>query len=537
MIKIRRALISVSDKTGIVEFAARLSKLGVEILSTGGTAKLLKENDIPVIDVSDYTGFPEMLDGRVKTLHPKIHGGLLALRDNQEHMQTLKNYGIGLIDMVVVNLYPFEKTVAKQGVTEEEAIENIDIGGPSMLRSAAKNHRSVVVVSRPSQYAQILDELDKNSGQISEKTAKKLAVEVFKLTSRYDSAIHAYLEAGVRQDKGEATEFPQELNLTFTKIQDMRYGENPHQRAAFYKENQAGEGLINLRQLHGKELSFNNILDLNSTWELVVELKPPAAVVTKHNNPCGAAEDKSLDRAYLNAYKCDSLSAFGGIVVLNRRVDLKTATLIARSGFLECIIAPGFEPDALDILKQKKNLRILELPESKSADEPRPFYSGELLHNKEGRSEFDFKRISGGALVQDKDAGMEEISNLKVVTRKKPTKNQLESLVFAWKVAKHVKSNAIVLAKGTRTVGIGAGQMSRVDSVIIARRKAGGLAKNSCLASDAFFPKPDAIAQAAKGGIKAIIQPGGSISDEEVINACDKYKIAMVFTGRRHFRH
>ncbi|MFH1339477.1 MAG: bifunctional phosphoribosylaminoimidazolecarboxamide formyltransferase/IMP cyclohydrolase [Candidatus Omnitrophota bacterium] len=519
MIKIRRALISVSDKTGIVEFAARLSKSGVEILSTGGTAKLLKENNIPVIDVSDYTGFPEMLDGRVKTLHPKIHAGLLALRKNQDHMQTLKDHGIGLIDMAVVNLYPFEKTVAKQGVTEEEAIENIDIGGPSMLRSAAKNHQSVVVVSDPGQYAQISEELLKNQGAISAQTAKKLAVEVFKLTSQYDTAIHAYLEARVREAKRETAEFPQKLNLAFTKIQDLRYGENPHQRAAFYKENQASKGLINLRQLHGKELSFNNILDLNSTWELVMELKPPAAVVTKHNNPCGAAEDRSLDRAYLNAWKCDSLSAFGGIVGLNRRVDFKTATLIARSGLLECVVAPGFEPDAMGLLKQKKNLRILELPESKSANE------------------FDLKRISGGALVQDKDTDMDEINNLKVVTRKKPTKNQLESLVFAWKVAKHVKSNAIVLAKGTRTVGIGAGQMSRVDSVIIAKRKAGGLAKNSCLASDAFFPKPDAIAQAAKGGIKAIIQPGGSISDEAVINACDKYKIAMVTTGRRHFRH
>jgi phosphoribosylaminoimidazolecarboxamide formyltransferase/IMP cyclohydrolase len=526
MIRIKRALISVSDKTDIIDFAVELSKFGVEILSTGGTAKLLKQNNIPVIDVSDYTGFPEMLDGRVKTLHPKIH-----------HMQTLKNHGIGLIDMVVVNLYPFEKTVARQGVTEEEAIENIDIGGPSMLRSAAKNHQSVVVVSDPRQYSQILDELRQNQGKISTQTAKKLAVEVFKLTSQYETAIHAYLETRVQEVKRKTAEFPQELNFAFTKIQDLRYGENPHQRAAFYKEQRANKGLINLRQLHGKELSFNNILDLNSTWELVMEFRPPAAVVTKHNNPCGAAEDKSLDRAYLNAWKCDSLSAFGGIVGLNRRVDLKTATLIVRSGFLECVIAPGFEQEALELLKQKKNLRILELPESKSVNEPRPFYSEELLHNKKGRGEFDLKRISGGVLVQDKDTNIDEINNLKVVTRKRPTKKQLETLIFAWKVAKHVKSNAIVLARGTRTVGIGAGQMSRVDSVIIAKRKAGDLAKNSCLASDAFFPKPDAIAQAARGGIKAIIQPGGSISDEEIIKACNKYKIAMVMTGRRHFRH
>ena len=519
MITVKRALISVSDKTGVVDFARHLNGFGVEILSTGGTARLLKENNIPVIDVSDYTGFAEMLDGRVKTLHPKIHAGLLALRNNPDHIQALKNHGIGLIDMVVVNLYPFEKTVARQGVTEEEAIENIDIGGPSMLRSAAKNYQSVVVVSSPRQYSQILDELRQNQGIISTQTAKKLAVEVFKLTSHYETAIHDYLETRVQEAKRKTTEFPQELNFAFTKIQDLRYGENPHQRAAFYKEQGANKGLINLRQLHGKELSFNNILDLNSTWELVMELRPPAAVVIKHNNPCGAAEDKSLDRAYLNAFRCDSVSGFGGIVGLNRRVDLKTASLIVRSGFLECVIAPGFEQEALDLLKQKKNLRILELPESKSVNE------------------FDLKRISGGVLVQDKDTNIDEINNLKVVTRKKPTKKQLETLIFAWKVAKHVKSNAIVLARGTRTVGIGAGQMSRVDSVIIAKRKAGGLAKNSCLASDAFFPKPDAIAQAARGGIKAIIQPGGSISDEEIIKTCNKYKIAMVMTGRRHFRH
>ncbi len=519
MITVKRALISVSDKTGVVDFARHLNGFGVEILSTGGTARLLKENNIPVIDVSDYTGLPEMLDGRVKTLHPKIHAGLLALRDNPAHMQTLKNHGIGLIDMVVVNLYPFEKTVARQGVTEEEAIENIDIGGPSMLRSAAKNHQSVVVVSDPRQYSQILDELRQNQGIISTQTAKKLAVEVFKLTSHYETAIHDYLETRVQEARRKTTEFPQELNFAFTKIQDLRYGENPHQRAAFYKEQQANKGLINLRQLHGKELSFNNILDLSSTWELVMEFRPPAAVVTKHNNPCGAAEDKSLDRAYLNAWKCDSVSRFGGIVGLNRRVDLKTASLIVRSGFLECVIAPGFEQEALDLLKQKKNLRLLELVDLKPI------------------KEFNFKRISGGVLIQDKDIALDEIDNLKIVTKKKPTKNQINSLIFAWKVAKHVKSNAIVLARGTRTVGIGAGQMSRVDSVIIAKRKAGDLAKNSCLASDAFFPKTDAITQAARGGIKAIIQPGGSISDEEIIKACNKYKIAMVMTGRRHFRH
>ncbi len=519
MIVIKRALISVSDKTGIVDFASSLSKFGVEILSTGGTAKLLKENNIPVIDVSNYTGFPEMLDGRVKTLHPKIHAGLLALRDNPGHMQTLERHGIGLIDMVVVNLYPFEKTVAKPGVAEEEAIENIDIGGPSMLRSAAKNHQSVVVVSSSNQYKSILEELSQNKGAISTQTAKRLAVEVFNLTAHYDAAIYDYLSSKKQEIKGQRAEFPQELNLAFSKLQELRYGENSHQGAAFYKQKQARQGLINLRQLHGKELSFNNILDLNSTWELVIEFKQPAAVVTKHNNPCGAAEDKSLEQAFLNAWKCDSLSAFGSIVGLNRKVNSKTASLILRSGFIECIIAPGFQQDALNLLKQKKNLRLLELMDL------------------EKLNEFDLKRISGGLLIQDKDIELDEINNLKVVTKKKPTRNQLDSLIFAWKVVKHVKSNAIVLVRGTKTVGIGAGQMSRVDSVIIAKRKAGKLSSNSCLASDAFFPKADAVIQAARAGVKAIIQPGGSISDEEIIKACNKYNIAMVTTGRRHFKH
>ncbi|MGD9014608.1 MAG: bifunctional phosphoribosylaminoimidazolecarboxamide formyltransferase/IMP cyclohydrolase [Candidatus Omnitrophota bacterium] len=519
MISIKRALISVSDKTGIVDFSHQLNKLGVEILSTGGTARLLKENKIPVIDVSDYTGFPEMLDGRVKTLHPKIHAGLLALRDNPAHMQTLKKHNIGLIDMVVVNLYPFEKTVAKQGVAEEEAIENIDIGGPSMLRSAAKNHQSVVVISSHDQYTPILEELKRNKAAISNQTAKQLSVEVFNLTAHYDAAIYNYLSSNQKKAPRQAKEFPAGLNLGFSKLQELRYGENSHQRAALYKQKQASQGLINLKQLHGKELSFNNILDLNSTWELVAEFQQPAAVVTKHTNPCGAAEDKSLEQAFLNAWRCDSLSAFGSIVGLNRKADLKTAKLMLNSGFIECIIAPGFKPEALSLLKQKKNLRLLELTDLEPANE------------------FDLKRVNGGLLIQDKDINLDELNNLKIVTKKKPTQSQMDSLIFAWKVVKHVKSNAIVLARGRRTVGIGAGQMSRVDSVIIAKRKAGKLAKNSCLASDAFFPKPDAIVQAARAGVVAIIQPGGSISDEEIIQACDKHKIAMVTTGRRHFKH
>ncbi|MFC1658936.1 bifunctional phosphoribosylaminoimidazolecarboxamide formyltransferase/IMP cyclohydrolase [Candidatus Omnitrophota bacterium] len=520
MIKIKRALISVSDKTGIVDFAGGLSKLGVEILSTGGTAKLLKENNIPVMDVSDYTGFPEMLDGRVKTLHPKIHAGLLALRSNTAHRETLGKHNIGLIDMVVVNLYPFEKTVARPGTSRSEAIENIDIGGPSMLRSAAKNHQSVAVISSPGQYAQISAELKRNNGAVSTRTCEELAAEVFSLTAHYDAAINGYLSNHQqRQAPQQGVEFPAQLHLEFTKLQELRYGENSHQRAAFYREAQARGGLINLRQLHGKELSFNNILDLNSTWELVCEFRQPAAVVTKHTNPCGAAQDKSLKQAFLNAWKCDSLSAFGSIVGLNRKVNLETAKLLLHSGFIECIIAPGFEDGALSLLKKKKNLRLLELTDLEPVNE------------------FDIKRISAGLLVQDKDINLDELEGLKVVTKKKPTKNQLDSLIFAWKVVKHVKSNAIVLAKGTRTVGIGAGQMSRVDSVIIAKRKAGKQSLNSCLASDAFFPKPDAIVQAARAGVTAIIQPGGSISDEEIIKACNKYKIAMATTGRRHFKH
>jgi len=518
MVKVRHALISVSDKTGLVDFARELNKLGIEILSTGGTAKLLRDNNIQVKEVSEYTGFPEMLDGRVKTLHPKIHGGLLALRDNPKHMQSLKDHDIGLIDMVVVNLYPFEKTTLKPNVTIEEVIENIDIGGPSMLRSAAKNHKDVTVICDPCHYNQVIDELKKNNGTLSGDLMRELAIEVFALTSRYDNTIHNYLKNYFKAQP-ESLGFPQELNLYFEKIQDLRYGENPHQKAVFYKEKGKTRGLINLKQLQGKELSFNNILDLNSAWELVREFSKPAAVVVKHNNPCGVAEDETLDKAYLAAYKCDPLSAFGGIVALNRKVDLKTAKVIAKSGFLECIIAPGFDKGVQDLFKDKKNLRLLELNDIEPIDEP------------------ELKRVSGGLLLQDKNLATLDVNNLKVATKKKPTKKELESLIFGWKVAKHTKSNAIVLTRGTKTVGIGAGQMSRVDSVKIAKIKAGALSKNSYLASDAFFPKADAVIEAAKAGIKAIIQPGGSISDEEVIKACDKYKIAMVFTGIRHFKH
>jgi phosphoribosylaminoimidazolecarboxamide formyltransferase/IMP cyclohydrolase len=520
VIKIKRALVSVSDKTGIVELCRTLYKFGVEILSTGGTAKILSQNNIPVIEVSDYTGFPEMLDGRVKTLHPKIHGGLLALRENPEHMKTLSEHKIGMIDMVVVNLYPFEKTVANPQVTREQAIENIDIGGPSMLRSAAKNHQSVVVVSNPGQYPSIIKELEKGSGSISKDTARILAQEVFKTTSHYDAAIHQYLSADDKSKEKVKDKFPQELNLEFVKLQELRYGENPHQCAAFYRDAKELKGLSGMKQLWGKELSFNNILDINAAVNIVKEFEKPAVVFIKHNNPCGVAENKDLLKAYKDAWNCDKLSAFGGILSVNRKIELSLAKLIAKSGFLECIVCPAFSPEALILLKEKKNLRLLEL--------------AQLL---EKTQEFDFKKVSGGLLVQDEDNITLYENNLKVVTKKKPSKKEIESLIFAWKVAKHVKSNAIVLVRGTKTVGIGAGQMSRVDSVFITQRKAKELSKNSCLASDAFFPKEDAVIQAAKMGVKAIIQPGGSIADEGIIKVCNKYKISMVTTDIRHFRH
>jgi phosphoribosylaminoimidazolecarboxamide formyltransferase/IMP cyclohydrolase len=518
MVQIKRALISVSDKTGILDFARELNAMGVEVLSTGGTAKLLRENKINAKEVSEYTGFPEMLDGRVKTLHPKIHAGLLALRNNPEHMQSLKEHNIGLIDMVVVNLYPFEKTTQKPNVMIEEVIENIDIGGPSMLRSAAKNSQSVAVVCNPDTYPRIIAEMKKNKGAISEDLLRQLAIEVFGLTSHYDGVIYNYLSNHFKARK-EAAGFPQELSLSFEKIQELRYGENPHQKAAFYKEKGKARGLINLKQLQGKELSFNNILDLNSAFELVKEFRDPAVVIVKHNNPCGAAEDKGLDKAFLAAWKCDPLSAFGGIVALNRKLDLKTAKLIAKSGFLECIIAPGFDSQAEDLFKDKKNLRLLELSDVEPIDEP------------------DLKRVSGGLLLQDKNLATLDVNNLKIVTKKKPSKKEIESLIFGWKVAKHVKSNAIVLTQGRRTIGIGAGQMSRVDSVMIAKKKALSSTKNSCLASDAFFPKEDAVIAAIKAGVKAIVQPGGSMADEAIVKVCDKYKISMVTTGIRHFKH
>jgi phosphoribosylaminoimidazolecarboxamide formyltransferase/IMP cyclohydrolase len=518
MIKIKRALISVSDKVGVVEFAKELRIFGVEIISTGKTARLLRENNIAVTEVAAYTDFPEMLDGRVKTLHPKIHAGLLAVRNNPEHLQKLVEYNIGLIDMLVVNLYPFEKVIAKPQVDITEAIENIDIGGPAMLRSAAKNCQSVAVICNPQRYPQIITQLKNNNGSLPQDLMRRLGIEVYGHTARYDAAIYNYLSDYFKIDK-PVEEFPAELFLAFEKIQDLRYGENPHQQAAFYKEKGKTKGIINFKQLQGKELSFNNILDLSSAVELAKEFKNPAVIIVKHNNPCGVAEEKELAKAYLGAWQADQLSAFGGIVALNRRLDEKTAKLILKSGFLECIIAPGFESGTPELFKEKRNLRLLELIDW------------------EGVSDLQMKRVSGGMLLETPDSLTLDINNLKVVTKKKPSQAQMQSLIFAWKVAKHVKSNAIVLAAGTRTVGIGAGQMSRVDSVIIARSKSSKLSKDYCLASDAFFPKADAISWAHKAGAKAIIQPGGSIADAEIIAACDKYKIAMVTTGIRHFKH
>ena len=431
MVKIKRALISVSDKTGILDFARELDKLGVEILSTGGTAKLLRDNNIKVKEVSEYTGFPEMLDGRVKTLHPMIHGGLLALRDNLEHMQALADHGIGLIDMVVVNLYPFEKTIQKPGVSIEEAIENIDIGGPSMLRSAAKNAQSVAVVSDPELYERVIEELRNNDGSLSHEFMRQLGVEVFSRTSRYDRAIYEYLSRHGLEHGAGSSEFPEKLTLEFTKLQDLRYGENPHQKAAFYKEKSKVRGLVNLKQLQGKELSFNNILDLNSAFELVKEFSEPAAVIVKHNNPCGAAVGKTCEEAFRAAWKCDPLSAFGGIVALNRKLDVKLSQVILKSGFLECVIAPEISAEARVLFKPKANLRLVELPDLGPVEEP------------------DFKRVSGGLLLQGKDLLTLDAANLKVVTKKKPTKKEIQSLIFAWKVAKHVKSNAIILARAT----------------------------------------------------------------------------------------
>ena len=522
MIRIKRALISVSDKTKIVEFAKELQKLGIEIISTGGTAHLLRENGVQITEVSSYTGFPEMLDGRVKTLHPKIHAGILALRDNEEHMSQLQQQGIEPIDMVVVNLYPFEETVSKPEVSIEDAIEQIDIGGPTLIRAAAKNYRYVAVVTDPSQYDTVLAELKANDCTLSNETRLRLAKEAFIRTARYDAAISSYFES-ISEGRDE---FPSLFAPVYVKIGELRYGENPHQRAAFYRIPHLIEPCIaTARQLHGKELSYNNILDLNAALEIVKDFDEPAAAIIKHNNPCGVACAETLAQAYRDALACDPLSAFGSIIGFNRVVDLETAEAIreaARTGsFSEAIIAPGYEEEALELLKKSKDRRILEV--------------GSLSPRDPGLKEV--KGVTGGVLVQERDLKIVERSQLRVVTEREPTPEQMESLLFAWKVCKHVKSNAILLAQGKRTVGIGAGQMSRVDAAIIAVRKAGERAKGAVMASDAFIPFRDTVDIAAEAGVVAIIQPGGSKRDEEVIQAANEHGIAMVFTGMRHFKH
>jgi phosphoribosylaminoimidazolecarboxamide formyltransferase/IMP cyclohydrolase len=521
MATIKRALISLSDKTGIVDFARELYSFGVEILSTGGTAALLRREGLPVRDVADFTGFPEMLDGRVKTLHPKIHGGLLALRDNPEHVATMEKYGIDPIDMVVVNLYPFEATVARDDCTLEEAIENIDIGGPTMLRSAAKNNRDVTVIVDPEDYRSVLEEMKKSGGEVARETNFRLAVKVYQHTAAYDGAISNWL--GSRTGT-KVVEFPETLSLQFKKAQEMRYGENPHQKAAFYIERRVGEASIaTARQLQGKELSYNNIADTDAALECVKQFgEGPACVIVKHANPCGAALGGNLLEAYERAFSTDQESAFGGIIAFNRELDPETAKAIVDRQFVEVIIAPRVSTGASAVVAAKKNVRLLECGEW-------PFEPGPRQ---------DFKRVNGGLLVQDAD--LELIDAIKVVTNRAPTDKEMEDLLFTWRVAKFVKSNAIVYGRDGMTVGVGAGQMSRVNSARIAAIKAehAGLeVKGSVMASDAFFPFRDGIDNAAAVGISAVIQPGGSIRDEEVIAAANEHGMAMVFTGMRHFRH
>ncbi len=516
--KVTRALVSVSDKTGILAFCQQLNQLGIEILSTGGTAKLLADNQIPVTEVSDYTGFPEMMAGRLKTLHPKVHGGILGRRGIDD--QVMADNGIQAIDMVVVNLYPFEQTVANPDCDLETAIENIDIGGPTMIRAAAKNHRDVAVLVNPEDYQAVLDELASNDNQLSLETRFQLAVKSFEQTARYDTAIANYLRNIIQP------ELPDALNLQFQKQQQLRYGENPHQQAAFYREKTPPAGTISsARQLQGKELSYNNIADADAALECVKEFNDqPACVIVKHANPCGVAIAGDLLTAYDLAYATDPTSAFGGIIAFNQELDESTAKAIIDRQFVEVIIAPSITESAQTALAAKKNVRVLET--GRWTNEPAPAY--------------DYKRVSGGLLVQDKDNGRIGIDDVRIVTKRQPTEQEMNDLLFAWKVAKFVKSNAIVYAKNNRTIGVGAGQMSRVYSAKIASIKAAdeGLeVAGSAMASDAFFPFRDGIDAAAQAGISAVIQPGGSMRDEEVIAAADEHNIAMVFTGMRHFRH
>ncbi len=519
---IKRALISVSDKQGILEFARTLNRFGVEILSTGGTAKLFRENNVPVLEVSDYTGFPEMLDGRVKTLHPKVHGGILGRRDLPEHVAAMKEANIPAIDMVVVNLYPFRETIAKPDCTLEDAIENIDIGGPTMVRAAAKNYGSVAIVTDPADYPQLTREMESSNGAIGAETRVMLAKKAFSHTAEYDGAISNYLTA--LDEKNQKQAFPERFNAQFSKVMDLRYGENPHQNAAFYRDASVPAGaLAGFSQLQGKELSYNNIADADAAWECVKTFDVPACVIVKHANPCGVAIDAQLLGAYEKAFKTDSTSAFGGIIAFNGEVGIDVVNAMNdRKHFVEVLIAPSYTAEAKAALAAKANLRVLEVP----------------LGN--GNNALEYKRVGGGLLLQTPDALNVGRDQLKVVTKKQPTPEQFNDLLFAWRVAKYVKSNAIVFCGGGMTLGVGAGQMSRVDSTRIAAIKAqnAGLSlAGSAVASDAFFPFRDGVDVLAEAGAACVIQPGGSVRDEEVIAAADEHGLAMVLTGVRHFRH
>jgi len=520
MAVIKQALISVSDKTGIAEFARGLARFGVTLLSTGGTARLLREGGLPVTEIAEYTGFPELLDGRVKTLHPKVHAGILARRDVPEHVAALARAAIPPIDLVVVNLYPFSATVARAECTLEQAIEMIDIGGPAMLRSAAKNYEHVAVVTDPADYVGVLKEMESAAGALGAATRLALAQKAFSHTAQYDGAVSNYLTA--LDGSGGRSRFPRRLNLQFERAQPLRYGENPHQEAAFYRDLRPAPGSLGAyRQRQGKELSYNNIADADAAWECVKSFPEPACVIVKHANPCGAARAGSLAEAYGKAFATDPTSAFGGIIAFNRELDAATAQAVAQQ-FVEVVIAPAIGTDAAQVLAGKSNIRVLEVPPGS------------------GTNDYDFKRVGGGLLVQSPDTDSVEAGGLKLVTRTRPTEAQTADLVFAWRIARFVKSNAIVFCGGGRTLGVGAGQMSRVDAARIAAIKAGnaGLTlQGSVVASDAFFPFRDGVDVVAEAGARAIIQPGGSLRDDEVIAAADEHGIAMVFTGFRHFRH
>ena len=522
---VERALVSVYDKTGLAEFVRPLAARGIEIVSTGGTAKLLREAGIAVRDVSDLTGWPEMLGGRVKTLHPKVHGGILFRRGEAGDRAQTAEHKIAPIDLVVVNLYPFEATAAKSDLTPEDLIENIDIGGPTMVRSAAKNFESVAVVTDPADYEAVAAEITAH-GEVSLATRLELARKAFALTARYDGKIATELEritaSSSSIELGPRPLLPERLHFAYARRQELRYGENPHQRAALYvPAGSAAMGLPAARQLQGKELSYNNLVDLEAALELAMEFRRPAAVIVKHNNPCGTAEQETLVEAYVKALACDPVSAYGGVIAFNRPIDAATAEEVAKL-FVECIVAPGYAPAALENFASKKNLRLLHLPAWDSAT--RDF-------------DLELKRVSGGILFQEQDRHELAESELKVVTRRAPTREEIEAMLFGWTVCKHVKSNAIVFARAGQTVGIGAGQMSRVDSVKIAVMKAQVPLAGSVVASDAFFPFPDGVEEAGKAGATAVIQPGGSVRDSEVIAAADRLGIAMVFSGVRHFRH